>query len=170
MQIMRKIELDMGHRIPLHHSKCRNVHGHRYVIEATYEGPTITEGSEEGMLIDFGFIKQDLMIHIDRVFDHVFCFHVLDHDVIKTFSFEQVLNVNETRHILSDKINYKSINGPLGICVAIGSIPTAENLAKHWHAMMAMALKVRQSEHPRYRDLNLVGLKVWETPNSWASF
>ncbi len=169
-QIMRKIEIDMGHRIPSHHSKCKNVHGHRYVIEATYEGPKIEEGPEEGMLIDFGFIKEDMMMYIHDLFDHNFCFYVLDHQVVSVYGFEMELNPEETERILSHAGNYKLVMSPLGMCVAISRVPTAENLAICWHALMELALSVRQAESPRYRDLNLVGLKVWETPNSYATF
>ncbi len=44
-KISRRIEWDMGHRIPDHQSLCKHPHGHRYVAEVTVEGLVIeTEG------------------------------------------------------------------------------------------------------------------------------
>ena len=37
----RRIEWDMGHRVPEHGGKCRTPHGHRYVAEVTVRGPQI---------------------------------------------------------------------------------------------------------------------------------
>ena len=32
--VRRQIGIDAGHRVMTHGSKCRNMHGHRYTIEA----------------------------------------------------------------------------------------------------------------------------------------
>jgi len=54
-----RLEWDMGHRLPNHGGACRNLHGHRYVAEVTFEGDIInTPGaSDEGMVTDFQDIK-----------------------------------------------------------------------------------------------------------------
>ncbi|RDS98986.1 6-carboxytetrahydropterin synthase QueD, partial [Burkholderia contaminans] len=41
MLITRKLEFDAGHRIPDHRSQCRNLHGHRYVLEVTLRGDLV---------------------------------------------------------------------------------------------------------------------------------
>ena len=69
-QITRRIEIDAGHRIPLHGSKCKNIHGHRYVILATVKGELASDGAEAGMVMDFGFIKAAMVYVIERVYDH----------------------------------------------------------------------------------------------------
>ena len=56
MLITKCLEIDMGHRVPNHKSKCATPHGHRYKIEVGVDDKVIdTKGvSDEGMVIDFG--------------------------------------------------------------------------------------------------------------------
>ncbi|MDG1445657.1 MAG: 6-carboxytetrahydropterin synthase, partial [Methylophilaceae bacterium] len=52
MEITTRLEFDSGHRIPNHNSQCRNLHGHRYVIEITLNGDIVQneQTSEDGMV------------------------------------------------------------------------------------------------------------------------
>ena len=74
MKITRKIEIDYGHTLPNHFSFCNQLHGHRGVIEVTVEGPIIQSkgNSEQGMVIDFKFLKDILKQKIHDVLDHGF--------------------------------------------------------------------------------------------------
>jgi 6-pyruvoyltetrahydropterin/6-carboxytetrahydropterin synthase len=63
----RKIEFDAAHRIKNHESKCKMLHGHRYVLEASFEAPQL---DSLGRVIDFGVIKEILGAWIDENFDH----------------------------------------------------------------------------------------------------
>jgi 6-pyruvoyltetrahydropterin/6-carboxytetrahydropterin synthase len=63
----RRIEFDAGHRIVEHESKCRYLHGHRYVVEASFTAPKL---DELGRIIDFGVIKEKLGGWIDAHWDH----------------------------------------------------------------------------------------------------
>lgn len=63
----RRIEFDAAHRIPKHESKCKMLHGHRYVIEANF---TAKELDNLGRIIDFGVVKEVLGKWIDDNFDH----------------------------------------------------------------------------------------------------
>src|SRR4051812_9687285 len=74
----REIGIDMGHRVTNHGSKCRNVHGHRYTIEATITGDLIPDGASEGMVMDFSFLKEEMMREIDEYCDHALCLWVKD--------------------------------------------------------------------------------------------
>ena len=69
--ITRRIECDIGHRIPDHASQCRNLHGHRYVIEATCSGSKlIGDGPSKYMVLDFSFLKDEMMKIIHKCCDH----------------------------------------------------------------------------------------------------
>ena len=57
VRITRRLEIDSGHRLMKHEGKCRNYHGHRYVFEATVEGPGL---DEVGRIVDFSVIKERL--------------------------------------------------------------------------------------------------------------
>jgi 6-pyruvoyltetrahydropterin/6-carboxytetrahydropterin synthase len=63
----RKIEFDAAHRIRDHESKCKMLHGHRYVVEASFAAQGL---DELGRVIDFGVIKEILGSWIDENFDH----------------------------------------------------------------------------------------------------
>jgi len=142
MLITKKIEIDMGHRVPNHQSKCKNLHGHRYVIEVGVDGKIITEtGSPaEGMVIDFGDLKEAMMNIIDKNFDHSFTLYQKD----------EFSTLFEELKMKGQKINF------------VPFIPTAENLAKHWFEL----LRPKLSE----RKILIKFVRVWETPTSTATY
>ncbi len=63
----RRIEWDAMHRIPLHESKCRCFHGHRYAAELTCAAPGL---DALGRVIDFGVVKARVGQWIDTHWDH----------------------------------------------------------------------------------------------------
>ncbi len=63
----RRIEFDAAHRVMLHESKCRFLHGHRYVIEATFYA---SELDSLGRIVDFGVIKSVLGTWVEKYWDH----------------------------------------------------------------------------------------------------
>lgn len=63
----RRLEFDAAHRVKLHESKCKYVHGHRYVVEATISAPKL---DELGRVVDFGVIKEKLGTWLDENWDH----------------------------------------------------------------------------------------------------
>ncbi len=71
----RRIEFDAGHRLQKHESKCRNVHGHRYVVDITCESESL---DEVGRVIDFSEIKRIVGGWIDDKLDHGFIFEATD--------------------------------------------------------------------------------------------
>lgn len=62
----RRLEWDAMHRIPMHESKCRAFHGHRYVAEIT----CLAELDSLGRVVDFGVVKQLVGGWIDQHWDH----------------------------------------------------------------------------------------------------
>lgn len=71
----RVLEMDAGHRVTQHESKCRNVHGHRYRFEVTVEADELDNA---GRVIDFGAVKALVGTWIDADLDHGYIFHPLD--------------------------------------------------------------------------------------------
>lgn len=67
ISLTRRLEWDAMHRIPLHESKCRAFHGHRYVAEITCTAPQL---DALGRVVDFGVVKQRVGGWIDQVWDH----------------------------------------------------------------------------------------------------
>lgn len=101
----RRIEFDAAHRVLEHESKCKLLHGHRYVIEITF----IDENLDKlGRVIDFGTVKDILGKWIDDNWDHNTIFNIRDKklgDFIEATTGQQIYYLDEN--------------------------PTAENMAKH---------------------------------------
>lgn len=143
MLVTKKVEIDMGHRVPNHKSKCKNLHGHRYVVEVGVDDKVVdTKGvSDEGMVIDFSDLKEIMMEEIDAVYDHSFTM----------FNEDEFIEIFQTiKNDKSQKINI------------VNFVPTAENLAAHWYRLIERQLVER--------GIAIKYLKVWETPNSTAIY
>ena len=95
LTITRKLEFDAGHRIPDHRSQCRNLHGHRYVLEITLQGDLVdTEGApDRGMVMDFADVKALAMEHLVNKWDHAFIVYEGD---VKVREFLQTLSDHKT--------------------------------------------------------------------------
>ena len=63
----RKLEFDSAHRVMRHESKCRHLHGHRYVAEITVQADEL---DDLGRVIDFSVIKKIVGGWIDENWDH----------------------------------------------------------------------------------------------------
>lgn len=73
--VTRSIQFDSAHRLINHESKCRYVHGHRYVLEATFSAPEL---DAIGRVVDFGVIKEKLGSWIDANWDHTLILNEAD--------------------------------------------------------------------------------------------
>uniref|UniRef100_A0A6M3X5X9 Putative 6-Pyruvoyl tetrahydrobiopterin synthase n=1 Tax=viral metagenome TaxID=1070528 RepID=A0A6M3X5X9_9ZZZZ len=59
MKIYEKIEISAAHQLKNHDGKCKNFHGHNYIVEVWIEHERIDE--ETNMVADFGKIKKAVM-------------------------------------------------------------------------------------------------------------
>lgn len=100
----RRIEFDAAHRVINHESKCKMLHGHRYVLEASF---LANELDSLGRVIDFGEARKILGDWIDENFDH--------NTILAKDDFELGEKIAS---ITEQKIFYLDQN------------PTAENIAK----------------------------------------
>lgn len=144
MIISKVIEWDMGHRITNHTSLCRNLHGHRYKAEISVEGRIIdlSGDASEGMVIDFGALKEILNKEVQVVLDHGFM--LWEKDKVLTVFFKK-------------NSNFKAITVPFP--------PTAENIA----AWIFGKLSKKISKEFK-GELTIKSVKLWETPTSSAIF
>ncbi len=145
--VTRRVEFDAGHRIPDHGSKCRNIHGHRYVLEVTATGKIIDSFGEpdHGMLIDFGELKKVMMDVIGEPWDHSLI--LWNEDPLCNPEFLQMLaSVMPLDH------DHKT--------VVLACVPTVENLAN-------VAFE-RISEALQYSNLQITQVRLYETPNCWS--
>jgi 6-pyruvoyltetrahydropterin/6-carboxytetrahydropterin synthase len=142
MRITRRLEFDAGHRIPDHASQCKHLHGHRYVIEITLTGDIIQAANNpaNGMVMDFGDIKQIAKRHLVDLWDHAFLAFRGDAPVV---DFLNTLPDHKT--------------------VLLDAVPTAENLA-----MIAFRTLDTHYTDSFGNHLRLEQVRLFETPNCWA--
>lgn len=61
---------DSAHFLSGYDGKCKNIHGHRWTVEAKIQGRELQQsGSQKGMLVDFGDLKKKVRELADN-FDH----------------------------------------------------------------------------------------------------
>ena len=168
--ITRRIGIDAGHRIATRGSKRRHLHGHRYTIEATCQAITLrSSGEQTDMVLDFGFLKDEMLRHIDMPCDHGMILSIDDADMLSLFCpAEEVFG--SWQAALRSRV---AANGHVatGACrfgqklYVIAPQPTAECLARHWFDVLAPAVRDRSEGHAE-----LIEVRVEETPNCWATF
>lgn len=146
MRVSKELEIDMGHAVTNHNSKCKHMHGHRYLIRAWVDDIVIQEeGSSEGMVIDFSDLKNALVEVIDEPYDHAFVMWRGDPRI------GLLQQAHEMWHNDFNKFH------------GLDFVPTAENLAKHWfHTLKDHLIDLY--------GIQLVQLDVYETPTSCAVY
>jgi len=109
--VTRFVDIDTGHRVARHETKCRNLHGHRYRLTVTVEGIVKDDDSpEHGMVIDFSRIKEALMVVHDQ-WDH--------------------------RFLIGNDDPLAAVMGDLPGVIIMDGQPTAENLALIAHTTLS---------------------------------
>jgi 6-pyruvoyltetrahydropterin/6-carboxytetrahydropterin synthase len=69
--ITRRFEIDAGHRLMGHESKCFHLHGHRYAFEVTLFAAKL---DKVGRVLDFGTVKELLGQWLEDHWDHAFIY------------------------------------------------------------------------------------------------
>lgn len=91
MRIAKEFRWEMGHRLPFHKDKCRNIHGHSYKMVFEIEGNL----DENGMILDYYEIKNIIQPMIDEL-DHSFIVKSDDAEVI------DFLKKIDSKHVIID--------------------------------------------------------------------
>lgn len=136
----RRLEWDAMHRIPRHESKCAAFHGHRYAAELTCAAPSL---DDRGRIIDFGVVKELVGGWIDRHWDHTAVLMRGDPDPAVA-----VIAASNAAH--GRPVYWLDLP------------PTAETLAAEL-ARVATDLLAGSG-------VQLVELRLWETPNGSATW
>ncbi len=110
-----KSEFDSAHFLKDYEGKCANIHGHRWVVTIEVGAETLEEsGSDRGMVVDFGKLKDDLKQETDRL-DHVF-----------------IIEKGSLRETTMTAMKEEGFS-----IVELEFRPTAENLAKYFYDIMS---------------------------------
>jgi 6-pyruvoyl tetrahydropterin synthase/QueD family protein len=122
-EVTTTVQWDMAHRIPLHSSKCRDLHGHRYVAEVTCRARTLTR---EGFVVDFGLLKRVVGGWIDENWDHNTCYWEQD----------SLMKMMSELHVKDGGRPWFKMREP----------PTAECLARHLYWMASSSKELEHFE------------------------
>lgn len=136
MKVTKVFNFCYGHRLSGYTGKCFNLHGHNGLLEVTLEGKL----KQNGMVLDFGIIKQSVNKVLDEEFDHK--------TILKS----------------DDPINTKLIRACSDIIDSFRLVnynPTAENMAIDiWNQV---ASKIAS-------DIKVTKIKLYETPTSFVEY
>lgn len=140
--VQREVQFDAGHRVPNHASKCRNPHGHRYRVVATFTGDLVADptASDHGMVVDFGDLARLLTVHVHDRYDHGMV--VWEHDTA----------------LLT------AMSGHGWNVVVVPFVPTAENLAADTMNVLTTACRDQFGSRVTVSEV-----AVYETPTSIAT-
>lgn len=78
MKIAKEFRWEMGHRLPEHFGKCKNIHGHSYKILVELEGDI----QKNGMVMDYYDLKKIVNPLVEKL-DHAFLVYKEDKEIIE---------------------------------------------------------------------------------------
>jgi 6-pyruvoyltetrahydropterin/6-carboxytetrahydropterin synthase len=67
MIVTKKVRFSAAHFLPLYEGKCKNLHGHTWIVEVATKGEV---DEKTGMVVDFSWLKEVLQENVVEVFDH----------------------------------------------------------------------------------------------------
>jgi 6-pyruvoyltetrahydropterin/6-carboxytetrahydropterin synthase len=134
-------EIDAAHQLPWHQGKCHRLHGHRWKIEVALRGQAKALGDCEPMESDTGMVID--FSEVKGILDHI----LPDH-----------LSLNDP---VAAKIHGLSDPGDDAWQFAMEN-PTCENFARVLYEQL----------YPKMtnREIELVYVRVWETPHGDAQY
>lgn len=102
---------DSAHFLADYEGKCKNIHGHRWRVEAeVYSETLLEEGQLKGMVVDFGDLKKDVKELLDS-YDHALIFET-----------------NTLKSKTKDCLTEEGFN-----LIEVNFRPTAENFSKFFY-------------------------------------
>lgn len=117
-RLTKQFRLEMAHALVGYRGKCSRLHGHSYRLEVVVECAAdglCGEGSEEGMGIDFGVIKEIVERNVVEPYDHSLLLR-------RTAQTEEVVEVL-SRH-------FEGV-------YAVDWQPTSENILSHFASLIS---------------------------------
>lgn len=138
--IVRKLDIEAGHRLQKHESKCHNAHGHHYIFDikcAINHHVRRAELDDVGRVVDFSVVKELVGGWLDENWDHGMI-------IEKGDPIETLLRTHHQKLFLLD------------------SPPSAENLARHLYGVANQLL--------RPQGVGVLKVRCWETPRCYADF
>lgn len=125
MKIAKEFKWEMGHRLPFHEGKCRNLHGHSYKLRLELEG----EMDKNGMVIDYYDVNELIRPLIEQL-DHSYLVCETDTELIEVL----------------DKLNSQKVVVPFQTTAENITNYFLENISKQLEPQKIKKIKVRVYE------------------------
>jgi 6-pyruvoyltetrahydropterin/6-carboxytetrahydropterin synthase len=141
IRITKIFRFEMAHALWNYEGKCKNIHGHSYILYVTLSGNPVNDigHPEDGMLMDFGKLKKLIKHSVTDEFDHAFV-------------------VNENSPQACDMSNTAL---PFENIKKVKFQPTSENLIAHFAQKIQLILP---------QGTKLHSLKLSETDTSYVEW
>ncbi|MCX7920699.1 MAG: 6-carboxytetrahydropterin synthase [Clostridia bacterium] len=145
ISISKEFTWDMAHMLSDHKGACKNLHGHTYrmQVQVSRVGNRLlgNTGHSDGMVMDFSDLKNIVKEKIVEPIDHSFMYWCNSNDPVE-HELAELLRKNGRKVAV---VNYR---------------PTAEEMAYEFFKTLTEELK----------RVNIIveGIRVWETPTSFA--
>jgi 6-pyruvoyltetrahydropterin/6-carboxytetrahydropterin synthase len=80
IRITKEFGFEMAHALMHHDGPCRHIHGHSYKLSVTIAGSVLSDRSspKQGMVMDFGDLKQIVNEYIVKRLDHALVLNEVD--------------------------------------------------------------------------------------------
>ena len=90
LRITKEFRFEGAHALPGYDGKCRNIHGHSYLMYVTVKGENLngTNSPKEGMVVDFKQLKAIVNENIVDVLYHALIMHAaspLSHELAQAY-------------------------------------------------------------------------------------
>jgi 6-pyruvoyltetrahydropterin/6-carboxytetrahydropterin synthase len=69
LSVTKRFTFEAAHHLPNYEGKCKNLHGHSYILEVTVSGSI---DSNSGMVVDFSKLKKIIQEKIIDKYDHAY--------------------------------------------------------------------------------------------------
>ncbi len=137
MKIAKEFTWEMGHRLPFHTGKCKNLHGHSYKCMVELTG----DPDKNGMVMDYYDLKKVVEPILDEL-DHAFMVCKKDIEMI------EVLEKLNSRKVV---VNFETTAE--NICVYLLSKIRSSNLPKNIHSIKVRVLETENSYAEEFYNL-----------------
>lgn len=146
-RVCKTIDVENGHMLSKHPSKCRYPHGHTRKVEFVLEAEDLDRND---MVCDFKVVEEVIGDYLETL-DHALCVNTADP------AYAQLRAVYGDRVVPFEKED-----------------PTTEVMARTIFHVFSKRIGdysiARQSDYPLRKSVRLVSVKVWETASSWAEY
>ena len=129
MKIAKEFTWEMGHRLPFHNEKCKNLHGHSYKCMVELTG----DPDENGMVMDYYDLKKVVEPILDEL-DHAFMVCKKDIEMI-----EALEKLNSRKVVVDFETTAENI------CVYLLSKIKSAKLLQNIHSIKVRVLETENS-------------------------